>query len=56
MGQRDDIMEDLMVSLSNHEVRRVEALCHALVLRRAQDEGYWTYTPHSFSSGMEVKM
>ena len=29
-----------MVSLSNHEVGRVEALCHALVLRQAQDEGY----------------
>jgi hypothetical protein len=31
---------DLMVSLSNHEVGRVEARCHDLVLRLAQDEVY----------------
>ena len=30
-----------MVSPSNHEVGQVEASCHALVLRQAQDEGYW---------------
>ena len=29
-----------MVSLSNHEVERVEAWCHDLVLRQAQDEVY----------------
>jgi hypothetical protein len=29
-----------MVSLSNHEVARVETSCHDLVLRQAQDEVY----------------
>ena len=29
-----------MVSLSNHEGERVEANCHDLVLRQAQDEVY----------------
>ncbi len=31
-----------MVSLSNHEVERVEAWFHDLVLRPAQDEVYCT--------------
>ena len=33
-----------MVSLSNHEVERVEAWFHDLVLRPAQDEVYCTKT------------
>ena len=35
--------EDLMVSLSNHEVGNAERYCHALVLRQAQDEVYWQF-------------
>ena len=43
-----------MVSLSNHEVERVEAWCHDLVLRQAQDEVYYMHpilcvTPHPFT-------
>jgi hypothetical protein len=37
----DGAPEDLMVSLSNHEVGNVAAFgCHDLVLRQAQDEVY----------------
>ena len=39
-GHTVDVPEDLMVSLSNHEVERVEGWCHDLVLRQAQDEVY----------------
>ena len=45
-----------MVSLSNHEVERVEPTMHDLVLRQAQDEVYWEIglaerTPHPVFRG-----